>query len=213
VADESPVAFFDLSWLAVKSAPPEAIIEVLGLSDPRPATWRQGLNATFGDYWDFSGSLLVCLSRVFIAPEVADWRLAIGGWLGDGEPEAPARSISAYCKQLSREFGEAYAFTTQGRMDWYSWCLARHGEVYRRFLWNGAPQVDVGSPTPAERVSREEAAAQGQTWRPWEGVVMSIAGECSIDPGELGSMRSTGSGYLGVTACGREVGVPSRPLD
>ena len=86
MADDFPIAFFDLSWLAVKSAPPEVILEVLDLSDPRPVTWRQGINATFGDYWDFSGSLLVCLSRIFITPEVGGWRFAIGGWLGDAEP-------------------------------------------------------------------------------------------------------------------------------
>jgi hypothetical protein len=50
MTDDTPLAFFDLSWLAVRAAPPEAIIAALDLSYPVPVTCRQGLNAAFGDY-------------------------------------------------------------------------------------------------------------------------------------------------------------------
>jgi hypothetical protein len=49
MVDDTPIAFFDASWLAVKAAPPDAIVEALELSDPRPVTWRQGLIPTRGD--------------------------------------------------------------------------------------------------------------------------------------------------------------------
>lgn len=212
VAD-TPIAFFDLSWLMVRSASPEAIIAALDLSDPIPATWRQGINAAAGDFWDFDAPPDAFLSRVFITPEVGGWRLAVGGWLGGTDREQPGRDVADYCRRLSREFGEAHAFTTQGRMDWYSWCLARAGTVYRHLLWAGSPLVDEGSPTPAELRAREEDSHRPLGWRPGEGVVMAVAGECSISPLAMESMQNTGSGCIAVTAWGRQHGVPSRSLD
>lgn len=210
--DDSPSAFFDLSWLAVRAAPPEAIVAALGLTDPVPATWRQGLNAVCGDYWDFDAPASSFLSRVFITPEITGWRLAVGGWLGGTVGEKPGSSVAGYCRMLSREFGDAHAFTTQGRMDWYSWCLARSGEVYRHFLWADEPLVDEGTPTPVEMRSREDSAKPAD-WRPSEILVMAIAGECSFDPSKMDSMRIAGTGWLAVTAWGRHHGVPSRSLD
>jgi hypothetical protein len=213
MAADSPIAFFDLSWLAVRAAPSEAILAALDLSDPIPATWRQGINAAAGDFWDFAAPLDAFLSRVFITPEVAGWRLAIGGWLGGTDREQPGRDVADYCRRLSQEFGEAHAFTTQGRMDWYSWCLARAGAVYRHFLWVDSPLVDDGPPTPAELRAREEDSRSPLGRHPSESVVMAVAGECSINPLELESMRSTGSGCIAVTAWGRQNGVRSRSLD
>jgi hypothetical protein len=211
--NDSPIAFFDVSWIAVRAASVESILEALGLSSPVPATWRQGMNAVVGDYWDFSAPLDAPLSRVFITPEIEGWRLAVGGWLGDRGSEAPDREIAEYCRRLNRPFGEAQAFTTQGRMDWYAWCLARDGAAYRRFLWGDVVLIDDGVPTPAEMKSREAAATKGVAWRPSEGAVMTIAGGCSIDPDKIATESSGRPGNLAITAWGRQHGVPSRPLD
>jgi hypothetical protein len=213
MADDFPIAFSDLSWLAVRAAPPEAIIAALDLSDPVRVTWRQGLNAVLGDYWDFDAPPNAFLSRVFITPKVAGWRLAVGGWLGGMDEEEPGSDIADYCRRLSREFGEAHAFTTQGRMDWYSWCLARSGVVYRHFVWADSPVVDTGAPTPTEARLRKKGSRRPADWYPSEAMVMAIAGECSIAPNQLATMKSAGPGYLAVTAWGRQHGVPSRSLD
>jgi hypothetical protein len=213
MAADIPIPFFDLNWLAVRAAPPEAIIAALDLSDPKPATWRQGINAAAGDFWDFAAPPEAFLARVFITPEVGGWLLAVGGWLGGTDREQPGREVADYCRRLSREFGEAHAFTTQGRMDWFSWCLARAGAVDRHFLWAESPLVDVGSPTPAELRTREDDAHSPIGWWPSESVVMAIAGECSISPQSLGSVPSNGAGFLAVTAWGRQHGVPARSLD
>jgi hypothetical protein len=213
MVDDAPIAFFDLSRLAVRAAPPEAVLAALDLSDQVPVTWRHGVNAVCGEYWDFQAPSQAFLSRVFITPEVNSWRMVLGGCLGGTDQEHPGMDVAGYCRRLSVEFGEAHAFTTQGRMDWYSWCLARGGIVYRQFFWADSPLVDEGAPTQVEARSREEAAGQSRGWRPSEGVVMAIAGECSIDPSRLQTMRSVGPGYLAVTAWGREHGLPSRSLD
>jgi hypothetical protein len=209
---DSPVAFFDLSWLVVRAAP-EAIIATLDLFDPKPATWRQGINATTGDYWDFDSSPSAFLSRVFITPEIGGWRLVVGGWLGGTDHERPGRDVANYCRRLSREFGEAHAFTSQGRMDWYSWCLTKAGTIDRHFLWAGSPLVNEGSPTSAELQMRHENSHSPLGWRPNESMVMAVACECSISPLELESIQSTGSGCIAVTEWGRRHGVPSRSLE
>jgi hypothetical protein len=210
---DSPIAFFDLSWLAVRKAHPEAITTALDLSDPQSVTWRQGLNAVIGDFWDFDAHPSAFLSRVYITPEVDGWRLAIGGWLGGTDRKQPGGDVAGYCRRLSREFGEAHAFTTQGRMDWYSWCLARSGTIVRLFLWAETTLADEGTPTPVEVQSRNERSAGPDGWRPSETVVMAIAGECSIDPEQLPALNGQGTGYLATTAWGRRNGVPSRSLD
>jgi hypothetical protein len=213
MAADSPIAFFDLSWLAIRAAPPERIIAALDLSSPTPTSWRQGINAAVGDFWDFDAPPAAFLSRVFVTPEVAGWRLAVGGWFGGTDRERPGRDVSDSCRQLSGLFGEAHAFTSQGRMDWYSWCLARAGTIDRHFLWAESLLMDDGCPTPAELQVRHEDSRRPIRWRPDEGVVMAVARESSICPLELESMQTSGSGYIAVTAWGRQRGVPSRSLD
>lgn len=209
---ESPIEFYDMSWLAVHGdATAEDIIAALGLSDPMPVTWRQGLNAVRGDFWDFDAPPEAYLSRVFITPVVAGWRLAIGGWVGGHDQQRPGRDVAGYCQQLSRAFGAANAFTSQGRMDWYGWCLARSGVVYRHFLWQEATIEDSGTPTPAEVASR--TGCHKPDWRPDEELVMAIAGETSISPLGMGTLASTGMGCLARTDWGRKNGVPARSLD
>lgn len=214
MVDDVPIEFFDVSWLAVRAASAEALLAALDLSDPAPVSWRRGVGAVCGDYWDFDAPLQSSLSRVFISPEIGGWRLAIGGWLGGADLERLGAETARFCRRLSKEFDDAHAFTTQGRMDWYSWCLARDGSVFRRFFWaDDEPLVDKGRPTPIEARSREEAVGRPGGWSPSESLVMALAAEYSIDPGRLASMQSVGQGFLAVTAWGRKHGVPSRSLD
>ncbi len=214
MAKDTPIAFFDVSWIAVRDATTEAIISVLDLSDPTPSTWRQGLNAVIGDFWDFDAPTNAFLSRVFVTPKIGGWRLAIGGWLGGAQKRGkkPGSDVAGYCAHLSREFEAAHAFTSQGRMDWYSWCLASSGSIIRQFIWDESVVVDEGAPPPAERRSRE-AAVKPNGWRPSEGVVTAIAAECSVDPLQLHSLQSVGTGCVAVTAWGRKHGIPTRSLD
>ena len=209
LATDHPLAFFDNCWLAVKAGEPKTIIEKLDLSQPTNAIWREGLEAVCGDWWDFDESLQCSDSRVFITPLVAGWRLVIGGWFGAGDTERWMRLVH-HCRDLSAEFGEAHAFTSQGRMDWYSWMLAEGGNVFRQFLWGEKVLIDKGAPTASELRLRQQKAG---AWQAREVDVMTLAGEYSVNPVELGpTTPSTGSGILAVTPWGRANGVPRRPL-
>ena len=205
------ISFFDTSWLAVKCADADPIIDILALSDTRPTTWAQGLDAVCGDYWDFDADPGSELSRVFITPRIGNWRLAVGGWLGTaGESGATAiHTVADYCKTLSTRYHQAHAYTTQGRMDWYSWILARDGNIDRAFAWSDKVIVDEGSPSSAEAASRGKV----DRWRPSEQIVMAIAAESSKSPRDFGPHTlCTGDGALATTEWGRKHGIPNRPL-
>lgn len=212
--NEYPLSFYDISWLAVKKGQSESIAQVTSLTDPIEMTWEQGLEAVCGDFWDFQAHIYAHLSRVFITPIVNNWRLAVGGWFGPGNNEEAANDaslITGYCEQLSEVFGEACAFTTQGRMDWYAWILARSGKVYRAFVWDGKILLDEGTPTAGEKKRYNKLSSEG--WGPGEETVMAIARESSVCPLDFGpSTPSVGKGYLFTTPWGREHGLPQRPL-
>jgi hypothetical protein len=223
MAKDHPIALDDISWLAVKRANPEGILRTLALTDLVPATWQQGLNAVGGDYFDGPPEWAE-LSRVFITPLVRGWRLVIGGWVGAGPMQRAGddqrnnwRRVAAFCRRLSREYGQAHAFTDQARMDWFSWILARDGQVYRQVVFEDDQFLtNRGNPTATEARLRAEFVAEDEfeEWSPDVGVVPAIAAEVSVDPTKFGeSTRSVGQGFLAVTRWGQKHGVPPRDLD
>lgn len=205
---DQPQSFYDMSWIAVKDGNAEDVMKILNLSDPVLATWSRGLEAVCGDFWDFDEQSDCQFSRVFVAPKTEGWLLVIGGWLV-GAGEEGLQEIAEYCRQLSAKYGEAHAFTTQGRMDLYSWVLARNGEIVRMFEWDGDLSIDEGVPSPVEFELRESE----EEWAPSEVDVMTIAGESSIDPGQFGpDTKTEGTGFLATTSSGRLHGLPTREL-
>ena len=49
----------------------------------------------------------------------------------------------AFAEVSGESYGRAYAFTAQGRMDFYAWILAENGTVWRHFVWDGGVVVDI----------------------------------------------------------------------
>jgi hypothetical protein len=213
MAEDAPLDFFDLSWLAVKGGEPEAIAGVLELSGPVAATWTQGIHAVAGDFWDFKEDLDCHDSRVFVAPLVDGWRLVVGGWFG-GMGDKDPRAIAECCRLLSERYGAAHAFTTQGRMGLYAWTLALSGGLQRLFVFDNGPIVGEGTPPEIELQLKqaELANGDGDLW-PSEEAVMGIARAFSIAPADLGPhQQSVGQGLMFTTAWGRTHGTPERPL-
>jgi hypothetical protein len=199
--DQQPIGLWDVSWLVVPETNPGDLLAALDLSEPTPVTWRQGLAAVCGDYWDFDEDLGVHLSRVFLPPPIRGWQLVIGGWFGGQEGDERLDEVAQICRSLSGRFDRAYAFTTQGRMEFFAWTLAENGTVWRHFVWDGEVVVDSGAPVAAEQAE------------PSETLVAAIAGELSLNPFDLGvTDQETALGLLATTAWGREHGVPSRSL-
>ncbi|MBV9124235.1 MAG: hypothetical protein JO112_12830 [Planctomycetes bacterium] len=194
MAADSPEAIEDTSWLAVRRGTVEAVVEVLGLSDPRPASWSQGMAVVGGYHEDCPGDWGE-IAGVFITPLVRGWRLAVGHFLGAAplvRPEEDLRTsgrrVAGWCRRLSRDFTQAHAFTDQPQMDWYSWILARHGSILRqvvfedgKFLSNRGQRSGVEDRLIAHFRPNEVQPR----WQPDVGDVPKIGVSGPSTPGEL----------------------------
>lgn len=210
----------DTSWLAVKGASIDAIVRLLSLSHQCAANWQFGLKAAAGDYEEFfeGRSEWEELDCVFITPTVRGWRLVVGNYLGAGPASrSPGdnrngwRTVVGWCRRLSREFGQAHAFTDQAQLDWYSWILARDGSVFRQVVFeDGEFLSDRGEPTGVEARLRAHFVPDEirQKWQPDVGDVPAIAGEWSVNPWKLGAgSKKNTLGMVAVTPWGRRKGV------
>jgi len=213
----------DTSWLAVKGASIEAVVGLLSLSPRSPATWDRGLAAAAGDYEEFFDcrSEWDELACVFVTPMVRGWRLVVGNYLGAGpamrspdDNRTGWRTVAGWCRRLSHEFGQAYAFTDQAQLDWYSWILARDGSVFRQAVFeDGEFLSDRGEPTGVEARLRARFVPDEirQKWQPDVGDVPAIAGQCSVNPWKLRAVGKKNSlGVVAVTPWGRRHGVRSK---
>ncbi len=213
----------DTSWLAVKGASIDAVVRLLSLSPQCAANWQRGLEAAAGDYEDFfgGGSEWQEQDCVFVTPLVRGWRLVVGNYLGAGPATRSAgdgrtgwRTVAGWCRRLSREFGQAHAFTEQAPLDWYSWILGRDGTVFRQAVFeDGVFLSDRGEPTGAEARLRARFVPDEirQQWQPDVGDVPAIAGEWSVNPWKLGAVsKKNALGVVAVTLWGRRHGVRSK---
>src|SRR5262245_33366529 len=213
----------DTSWLAVKGASIEAVVRSLSLLPRCPTTWERGLEAAAGDYDEFFRGRSECeeLDCVFVAPLVRGWRLVVGNYLGAGpatrsrgDNRTGWRTVAGWCRRLSRQFGEAQAFTDQAQLDWYSWILARDGSVFRQAMFeDGECLSDRGDPTGVEARLRARFVADEirQKWRPDVGDVPAIAAEWSVNPWKLGAaVKKKAHVVIAVTPWGRHHGIRSK---
>lgn len=212
-----PEALDDTSWIAVKDGTIEAIVKALHLSDPKPATWTQGMDVAGGNHDDCPPSWGE-LAGVFITPLIRGWRLVVGHYVGAAPLARSAddlrtgwRKVAGWCRRLSREFGKAYAFTDQSQMDWYSWIMARNGTVVRQVVFEDGEFLSKrGRPTDVEArmIARFRASEITPRWQPDVGDVPRIAGAWSVNPWRIGPRtRVVGQSFVAVTPWGRQHGV------
>jgi hypothetical protein len=119
-------------WLAIKSCDVEAVQSALGLRDPKPCSWEQGLEET-----------------LFIAPPIKGWILVAGSGLPD-----PSRDIDAcfqFVLDLSRKLGQTQFFCANPILHHHAWVRANDGRVGRAYAWAGRTLWLQGAPTPAEK--------------------------------------------------------------
>lgn len=223
MSQDVPEALDDTSWIAVHGGTVKAFVHVLGLSDPRPATWARGMEVGGGNH-DDSPAEWGELADVFITPLVRGWRLAVGHYVGAAPMARPAdaprtnwRKVAGWCRRLSREFSAAHAFTDQAQLDWYSWIVAHGGKVTRQVVFeDGEFLSNRGRPSGVEArlIARFRPDEIRSRWQPDVGDVPRIAGECSVNPWRTGPRtRFTGQGLVAVTPWGRRHGVAFGGLD
>jgi hypothetical protein len=122
------------SWLAIKSRNVLAVQSALGLNNPKPCSWLEGI---VGD------------EKLFIAPPIRGWILVMGSGLPD-----PADDIDLcfrFLMGLSRKLGHVQFFNANPVLQHQAWVRAEAGRVVRAYAWAGKTLWNQGSQTTAEK--------------------------------------------------------------
>ena len=121
-------------WLAVKSRNLFLVQSALGLHNPKPCSWTEGLAGE---------------EKLFIAPPVRGWILVIGSGLPD--PGEDVDSCFRFVVDLSRKLGQVQFFSASRVLHHHAWVKAEAGRVLRAYAWAGKTLWNQGLPTAAER--------------------------------------------------------------
>ena len=122
-------------WLAVKSINPRAVQTALGLHNPRPCTWEEGVTAAEDQ-------------KLFISPPVRGWILVLGSNLPD--PADDVDKCFRFILGLSRKLGHVQFFSVNRAVNHHAWVLAEAGNVHRAYAWAGRTLWNQGRKTRAE---------------------------------------------------------------
>jgi hypothetical protein len=121
-------------WLAVKSRSSSVVQSALGLHNPKPCSWIQGMAGE---------------EKLFIAPPVKGWVLVMGSGLPD--PSDDVDVCFRFLLELSRKLGHVQFFSASRVLRYHAWIRADRGRVVRAYAWAGKTLWLQGPRTVAER--------------------------------------------------------------
>jgi len=121
-------------WLAVKSHSLIAVQAALGLHNPKPCSWIEGLADE---------------ERLFIAPPVKGWILVLGSGLPD--PSEDVDACFRFVVDISRKLGHVQFFSASRILHYHAWVKADNGRVLRAYAWAGQTLWKQGAQTRAEK--------------------------------------------------------------
>ena len=121
------------SWLVVRSKNLHAVENALGLHNPRPCTWSEGIAGE---------------KKLFISPPVNGWILVIGQGLPDVSDDVD--SCFRFLTNLSRRLGRVQFFSANSILKHHAWVWVENGRVMRAYAWAGQTLWNQGIKTSAE---------------------------------------------------------------
>lgn len=173
---------YKMSWLAIKNATPEAIIQNLELPDVQVVDWDNGINKVY----EYHGRPN---NTIFLTPNIRGWVFVVGMYVCDlNKPDGKLEWLKERMMELSKVFGEVQAFATHRVSEYHHWILVRDGKVIRCFAFEGGGNGvthNEGKPTEEEKMFDWDHLADykhGKPWYPDEDDVMNLAGKWSINP-------------------------------
>lgn len=120
-------------WLAIKGNTLFSVQSALGLHNPKPCSWIQGLAGA---------------EKLFIAPPVNGWILVFGSGLPD--PSEDVDACYRFVLDLSRKLGHIQFFSLSRVVHHHAWIKADTGKVLRAYVWAGQTLWQQGLRTQAE---------------------------------------------------------------
>jgi hypothetical protein len=121
-------------WLAIRTRSTYAVQVALGLHNPKPCSWIQGLAGE---------------EKLFIAPPVKGWILVMGSGLP--EPDADVDVCFRFLLELSRRLGQVQYFSASRVVHSHAWVKADGGRIVRAYAWAGKTLWCQGAMTSTER--------------------------------------------------------------
>lgn len=192
VRGDRPMSFgYKCVWIAARAKTSIHVVQALGLKEPVPVAWADGIDAAYD-------------GRVFVAPPLDGWVLAAGTKFPDsGGGDHPDRA-TPFVEALSQRCGEVQYFGTHRVVEWHAWARAVNGTVTRKFSWigeRGEVLWNEGARTDAERefhVGVEPDGSEDAQF-PDEEHVLAIAARWGVGPGTLDDRTDAPHlGYVGV---------------
>jgi len=123
-------------WVAIRTTHPRAVQAALGLHNPTPCSWTDGM-ARVSD------------QKLFISPPVNGWILVVGSLLP--EPSEDVDACFRFLQRLSRELGEVQFFSVNRAVGHHAWARFECGRAIRGYAWAGETLWNQGHKTWAER--------------------------------------------------------------
>ncbi len=139
---DMPRPFVDFNgWLCIKSATPQEVIKVLGLTNDCEANWESGLKAANNAF----------MEKVFVSPLINGYVLVIG-YIPFGVKNSVKEELDTL-KKFADKFDEMSCFATQSTVDIHVWAKYTGGKLKRGYGWlgeSGEVYLNEGNLTPEE---------------------------------------------------------------
>ncbi len=166
-------------WLAIRSRDTHAVQLALGLRNPRPCSWSEGL---------------LSARKLFIAPPINGWTLVFGAGLPI--PDDDVDVCYRFLRELSRKLGHVQFFQADQVLQHHAWAQLESGRVVRAYAWAGTTLWNQGVKTSAEIALRLNCFAYGENpgsddWTVADHIVANVekvsqlAQRWSLDPAEI----------------------------
>ena len=121
------------TWLAIRSRNLPVVQAALGLTNPQPCTWMEGI---------------VREQKLFIAPPVNGWILVVGSGLPDAGDDVDV--TFKFLLELSRKLGHVQYFAANRVLGHHAWAMLEAGRVVRAYAWAGQTLWNQGVKTRGE---------------------------------------------------------------
>jgi hypothetical protein len=131
----APVFNLPSRWLAIRSGNPQLVQAALGLNNPKPCSWEEGLSAAHEQ-------------KLFISPPIRGWVLVMGSSLP--EPNDDVDKCFRFIVELSRKLGQVQFFSLNRAVNHHAWVHAEQGVIQRAYAWSGKTLWNQGTLTRAE---------------------------------------------------------------
>ena len=168
-------------WIVIKGGPVSAVQSALGLHNPVPCSWEEGLSH-------------LTPQKLFISPPVRGWIVVIGPGLPD--PSEDVDRCFHLLMIMNRSIGPVQFFSFNRALNHHAWAWAEAGQIRRAYCWAGETLWNQGEQTPAEDELGLRCVGYGEVPEPADfgaddpGLstaekVLALAGRWSIDPAAI----------------------------